>query len=146
MTQWWPRKCRGSVVCTCDVLPAPGEHARQRRGALEAAVRDLGDVVVFIDSDFIDIGPHYVTGLVGPLLYELDVWFVKAFYNRPMITESGVRPTGGGGVTELVARPLLNLYWPQLASVMQPLAGECAWRAALEHLLFASGYGWKSRC
>jgi len=101
-----------------------------------------GDVVVFLDADLREFRPHFVTGLLGPLLSDPSVAFVKGFYHRPLVGTSGVETEGGGRVTELVARPLFNLFWPELAGFVQPLAGEYAGRRdVLERVPFVSGYG-----
>ena len=98
-----------------------------------------GDVLVFVDADLVDFREHFVTGLLGPLLTDPSVLLVKAFYDRPLLDVSAA---GGGRVTELAARPLLNAYFPELAGVVQPLAGEYAGRRELlESLPFAAGYG-----
>ncbi|MGH2960368.1 MAG: glucosyl-3-phosphoglycerate synthase [Solirubrobacterales bacterium] len=101
-----------------------------------------GEIVVFVDSDSEAFDGSFVTGLVGPLLTEPTLQVVKGAFDRPF-TSSGVRIEGGGGrVNELVGRPLLNMYFPELAAVRQPLAGEiAARRAALVDLPFATGYG-----
>ncbi|GAA0806702.1 glucosyl-3-phosphoglycerate synthase [Spirilliplanes yamanashiensis] len=101
-----------------------------------------GDVVAFIDGDLEGFSDHFVTGLIGPLLSDPSVEFVKGFYHRPLVRSGGVEQDGGGRVTELAARPLLNLFWPTLAGVVQPLAGEYAGRRrTLERIPFVSGYG-----
>ena len=83
-----------------------------------------------------------MTGLLGPLLTDPSVSFVKGFYHRPLIDAGTVEPDGGGRVTELMARPLFNLFWPELAGFVQPLAGEYAGRReVLERVPFVSGYG-----
>lgn len=101
-----------------------------------------GDVVVFLDADSEGFGPHYATGLVGPLVCgDTGVELVKAFYRRPLKLGEVSLPEGGGRVTELMARPLLNLFYPELAGFRQPLAGElAATRDLLERLPFATGY------
>ncbi|WP_351235745.1 glucosyl-3-phosphoglycerate synthase [Streptomyces sp. NPDC002133] len=97
-----------------------------------------GDIVCFVDADLKEFSADFVSGIVGPLLTEPDVQFVKAMYDRPL----GSTPGQGGRVTELVARPLLNLHWPQLAGFVQPLGGEYAVRRSLlERLPFPVGYG-----
>src|SRR2546430_14727328 len=97
-----------------------------------------GDVVVFCDADVRNFGPHFVTGLLGPLLTRDDIAFVKGFYDRPYEGQSGE----GGRVTELVAKPLLQLMHPELAGVAQPLAGEGAPpRDVPEQLTFVGGHG-----
>lgn len=101
-----------------------------------------GDVVAFVDGDLREFSPHFVTGLLGPLLTDRSVEFVKGFYHRPLVGAASVEADGGGRVTELNARPLLNLFWPELAGFVQPLAGEYAGRrATLERIPFVSGYG-----
>jgi glucosyl-3-phosphoglycerate synthase len=101
-----------------------------------------GDVVAFVDGDLRRFSPHFVTGLIGPLLTDPSVDFVKGFYHRPLVGATGVEADGGGRVTEIGARPLLNLFWPELAGVVQPLAGEYAGRRqTLERIPFVSGYG-----
>src|SRR5207253_5005085 len=119
----------------------PSIGARPGKG--EALWKSLavtsGDIVVYVDSDLTDFGPHYVTGLLGPLLTSSDVLLVKAFYDRPLLDVSAA---GGGRVTELMARPLLDAFFPEVAGVVQPLAGEyAARRTLLESLPFAAGYG-----
>ncbi|WSN13934.1 glucosyl-3-phosphoglycerate synthase [Micromonospora sp. NBC_01699] len=101
-----------------------------------------GDVIAFVDADLREFRPHFVTGLLGPLLTDPSVSFVKGFYHRPLIEAGTVEPDGGGRVTELMARPLFNLFWPELAGFVQPLAGEYAGRReVLERVPFVSGYG-----
>lgn len=102
------------------------------------AAGDQGDIVCFVDADLRDFSSAFVSGIVGPLLTDPGVEFVKAMYDRPL----GNAPGQGGRVTELVARPLLNLHWPQLAGFVQPLGGEYAVRRSLlERLPFPVGYG-----
>ncbi|MFI6817794.1 glucosyl-3-phosphoglycerate synthase [Nonomuraea sp. NPDC050328] len=97
-----------------------------------------GDLVVFVDADIRKFRAEFVSGLLGPLLDDPSVVYVKGCYDRPL---DGA-PTGGGRVTELVARPLINLHWPLLSGFIQPLSGEYAGRrSALERVPFISGYG-----
>ena len=101
-----------------------------------------GDLVVYIDTDISNPTSTFVTGLLGPLLTSPRVSLVKAFYDRPVKLERVQYETGGGRVTELTARPLLNLFWPALAGLVQPLSGEyAARRSLLESLPFFTGYG-----
>jgi glucosyl-3-phosphoglycerate synthase len=100
---------------------------KQRRGARISVVipaRNEERTVAGVDADLTQWGPHFVTGLLGPLLAEPDVLLVKGFYARVRTEADGSVSTEGGRVTELVARPVLGLWWPHLAGVVQPLAGE----------------------
>jgi len=104
-----------------------------------------GDIVVFVDSDLINPHPMFVPWLVGPLLTGQGIHLVKSYYRRPLqVGDAGgaAGPTGGGRVTELVARPLLAALRPELGGVLQPLGGEyAASRELLSSLPFAPGYG-----
>ena len=101
-----------------------------------------GDVVCFLDADSEQFGAHFACGLLGPLLCEPGISFVKGFYRRPFRVGELTLAEGGGRVTELTARPLLNMFYPELAAVEQPLAGEiAARRELLVQLPFVTGYG-----
>jgi glucosyl-3-phosphoglycerate synthase len=101
-----------------------------------------GEIVCFLDADSEHFGPHFVSGLLGPLVHDERIAFVKAFYRRPFRFGDLTLPDEGGRVTELTARPLLNLFYPDLSGFEQPLAGEVAMRRTLlERLPFATGYG-----
>jgi glucosyl-3-phosphoglycerate synthase len=101
-----------------------------------------GELVVFLDADSEGFSEHFVTGLLGPLVCERGVQFVKAFYRRPFELGGISLPEGGGRVNHLMARPALALFYPELAAVRQPLAGEVAARRdLLERIPFATGYG-----
>ena len=101
-----------------------------------------GDIVLWIDTDIVNIHPRFLYGLLGPLLLRPDMLFVKGFYRRPITLNGKKESTGGGRVTELTARPLLNLFYPELSGVIQPLSGEYGGRrSALEQMPFSSGYG-----
>lgn len=128
---------REDVFADVPVVPGKGEAMWRALAATDS------DLVVFIDADLRSFRPDYVTALLGPLLDDPDTVLVKAMYDRPL-TDGGGAPAGGAGgrVTELVARPLLNLHWPALAGLAQPLAGEyAARRTFLERVPFACGYG-----
>lgn len=101
-----------------------------------------GDIVVFLDADTADPGTRLVTGLLLPLAHDPSVRFVKGYYRRPFSVAGIELPTGGGRVTELTARPLLRRFFPELAAIRQPLAGEIAAdRELLSSLPFHLGYG-----
>jgi glucosyl-3-phosphoglycerate synthase len=131
-----------SVVRQDRILPELGDRPGKGEALWKSLYVTRGDIVVFIDADLRDFDVQFVLGLLGPLLTDPDVHFVKGFYDRPLDVGHEVLPAGGGRVTELVARPLLNLHFPALAGIVQPLAGEyAARRPLLERLPFVSGYG-----
>ena len=133
----------GARVClAADVMPELGPTLGKGDALWRSLTVTSGDLVVFLDSDIANPDPRFVRGLLGPLLNEPDVALVKGFYDRPVEVAGVLHPTGGGRVTELCARPLLNLLWPELAGLVQPLAGEYAGRRSLlERLPFFCGYG-----
>lgn len=101
-----------------------------------------GDLIAWIDTDIVNIHPRFVYGILGPLIQEPRLMYVKGFYQRPLKVGLKLEAQGGGRVTELVARPLLNLFYPELSGMIQPLAGEYAGRReALENVPFFTGYG-----
>ncbi|WP_406447370.1 glucosyl-3-phosphoglycerate synthase [Streptomyces sp. NBC_01613] len=126
------------VVHRDDILPriptVPGKGEVLWRSLLVAS----GDIVCFIDADLKEFSSDFVSGIVGPLLTDPGIDLVKGMYDRPLGGAAGQ----GGRVTELMARPLLNMHWPQLAGFVQPLGGEyAARRSLLEQLPFPVGYG-----
>ena len=129
----------GATVYRCrDVAEHLGAYPGKGEALWKSLLVTTGDLVLFVDADLTRWGTHFITGLLGPLLDPAQrTLLVKACYDRA--TDG---PVGGGRVTELVARPLLNLWWPELAGVAQPLAGEwAASRALLETLPIPVGYG-----
>lgn len=101
-----------------------------------------GDILIFIDTDIFDFDKRFINGLAGPLLYDNDIKFTKAFYKRPLFLGSGRFDNYGGRVTEILVRPFLSAILPELAGIVQPLAGEYAIRRSLVNSLpFWSGYG-----
>jgi glucosyl-3-phosphoglycerate synthase len=153
----------GAVVHRArDIAPALGSYPGKGEALWKSLLVTQGDLLVFVDADLTRWGPHFVTGLLGPLLTDRPgasqqgvgqqgdgqpgagqpVRLVKGFYERVRTERDGSTSTEGGRVTELVARPLLSLWWPQLAGVVQPLAGEWAIRRDLmESLSIPVGYG-----
>jgi glucosyl-3-phosphoglycerate synthase len=133
----------GAVVHrTVEVRPSVGSFRGKGEALWKSLLVTKGDLLVFIDADLTSWGPHFVSGLLGPLLGVPEVQLVKGFYTRVLTGTDGSASTEGGRVTELVARPLISLWWPELAGVVQPLAGEWAARRSLmESLPIPVGYG-----
>jgi glucosyl-3-phosphoglycerate synthase len=133
----------GATVHRCrDVGPALGAYPGKGEALWKSLLVASGDILVFLDADLTRWGTHFVTGLLGPLLAGPEVQLVKGCYERLQAADADGSRAGGGRVTELVARPLLNLWWPELAGVAQPLAGEWAARRDLmESLSIPVGYG-----
>jgi nucleotide-binding universal stress UspA family protein len=123
------------------ILPELGSYV----GKGEALWKSLhvldGDIVAWIDTDISNIQPRFVYGLIGPLLREPRIQYVKGFYQRPIRQGDKLLSEGGGRVTELMARPLINLFFPELSGIIQPLSGEYAGRRSLlESVPFYTGY------
>lgn len=125
------------VVDASSVLTGHGDGHGKGEALWKSLHEATGDLVVWCDADVRDFDVRFVVGLVGPLIVDPTVDFVKGFYERPV--RAGV---GGGRVTELTARPLLSMFFPELTGIVQPLAGEYAGRrSVLERLPFVVGYG-----
>ena len=129
------------VVSHSEILPEVGSQP----GKGEALWKSLhvldGEIVAWIDTDIRNIQPRFVSGLLGPLLREPRIQYVKGFYQRPISEGGKLVPEGGGRVTELMARPLINLFFPELSGMIQPLSGEYAGRRSLlESVSFFTGY------
>jgi glucosyl-3-phosphoglycerate synthase len=125
-----------------EILPEIGPGAGKGEGLWKSLYVCRGDILCWVDADIRNIHPRFVYGLIAPLLRDPGIHYVKAFYERPIEQNGSLKDSGGGRVTELVARPLLNLFWPQLAGLVQPLSGEYAGRReVLEQVPFSAGYG-----
>ena len=125
-----------------QVAPDLGTFPGKGEALWKSLLVTKGDLLVFVDADLTHWGPHFVTGLLGPLLDDPRVLLVKGFYERLYQADDGSVTADGGRVTELVARPLLSLWWPELTGVVQPLAGEWAGRRDLmDSLSIPVGYG-----
>lgn len=125
-----------------DTLPKYGARPGKGEALWKSLYCTKGDIVIWLDTDIVNIHPRFAYGLIGPLLLRPDVKFIKGFYRRPLRVGDRMQAGGGGRVTELTARPLLNLFFPELSGVIQPLSGEYGGRReALEQLSFFSGYG-----
>ncbi|WP_435746347.1 glucosyl-3-phosphoglycerate synthase [Nocardioides sp. SYSU DS0663] len=128
----------GAVVHrSAEVRPDLGSRPGKGEAMWKSLFVTSGDLIVFMDADLVEWDTHFVPGLLGPLLSRPEVALVKGYYERP----GAEGPYDGGRVTELVARPLLALEHPELAGLVQPLAGEWAVRRSLfETLTVPSGY------
>lgn len=135
----------GSEDGTADLARRAGARvirSESRGGGKGQAMRSAliatdADLIAFVDADVSNFGPHFVSGLLAPLLIDDSVTLVKGYYRRPLHGS----PDGGGRVTELMARPVIDLLFPHLAVIEQPLAGETAApRWVLEKCGLADGY------
>ena len=130
------------VYIHSEILPRYGTINGKGEALWKSLYVLKGDIIAWIDTDIRNIHPRFVYGLLGPLLAHPRIKYVKGFYRRPIRVGLKTMSTGGGRVTELTARPLLNLFYPELSGIVQPLSGEYAWRRdALESLPFFTGYG-----
>jgi glucosyl-3-phosphoglycerate synthase len=122
---------------SAEIRPDLGTHPGKGEAMWKSLFVTTGDVLVFMDADLLDWDTHFVPGLLGPLLTDPDIALVKGFYERPLLGHAAggvpddLAAYEGGRVTELVARPLFNLLFPELAGLVQPLAGEWAVRRDL---------------
>lgn len=136
-------RAAGAVVhAAAGIHPELGVAKGKGEALWKALHVVTGDVLVFVDADLVEWDVSFVSGLLGPLLTDPDVMLVKAVYDRPLLDADGREAETGGRVTELVARPLLALHHPDLAGLVQPLAGEWAVRrSAFERFSVPVGYG-----
>jgi len=130
-----------TVIALTDVLPAYGTQLGKGEALWKALYVTDGDLIVYLDADLVGVTSEWVSSLLWPLLLEDDISLVKACYERPYALPDRPEMPGGGRVTELTVRPLINHLWPQLAGVIQPLAGEyAARRSLLERIPYDAGY------
>ncbi len=130
------------VYLASEILPRLETRKGKGENLWKAIYQLSGDIIVYIDADIKNIHPRFVYGLVAPLVYKDEIKYVKAFYDRPLAFSEGIRPSGGGRVTEILVRPLFSLFFPELSGIIQPLSGEYAVRReVLEKLPFPIGYG-----
>jgi len=125
-----------------EILPNLGARPGKGEALWKSLLVTKGDIIAWIDTDIVNIHPRFVYGIIGPLLFNRNIQLVKGYYRRPLRVGDQVQAGGGGRVTELTARPLLNLFYPELSGIIQPLSGEYAGRReAMEKATFFSGYG-----
>ncbi len=131
------------VYLSDDILPNLAPYKGKGENLWKALFIAKGDIIVYLDTDIKNIHHRFAYALLGPLLLQEGIKYSKAFYDRPMAEGTkGIRPTGGGRVTELVIRPLFALFFPELTQIIQPLSGEYAgYRDLFEKLPFPIGYG-----
>jgi glucosyl-3-phosphoglycerate synthase len=135
------RAAGATVRRAADILPRFGPSLGKGDALWRSLAATSGDVIVWLDSDVRNFTPDFVTSLLAPLLEDRSILFAKAFYDRPLARGDDFESTGGARVTELVARPLLNLLFPGLTGFIQPLSGEYAVRrSAVAELPFFTGY------
>ncbi len=136
------RKAGAQVYYSQDILPEHGTVRGKGENLWKSLHVANGDIIVWIDTDIRNIHPRFVYGLVGPLLYNREIGYVKGFYRRPLQVGKKLQPVGGGRVTEILVKPFFNALFPQLAAFQQPLSGEYAGRRELlERVPFFTGYG-----
>ncbi|MGH3073321.1 MAG: glucosyl-3-phosphoglycerate synthase, partial [Gaiellales bacterium] len=129
------------VVQHGEVLPRYGSYRGKGEALWKSVYETSGDLIAWCDTDIREWHPRFVYGTLGPLLVEPRLGYVKGYYQRPIVEDGVLKEGGGGRVTELVARPLINLFFPELSGFIQPLSGEYAGRRALlESIPFFSGY------
>lgn len=130
------------VFLSEEIAPGQGTFRGKGENLWKALHATDCELICFIDGDIGNFGTHFVTGLLGPLLTDPEIGYVKAFYERPLAHPHGMRPTGGGRVSEILVRPLLSLFYPELTAFLQPLSGEyAARREVFRSLAFPGGYG-----
>jgi glucosyl-3-phosphoglycerate synthase len=133
----------GAQVFRSDALPAPCDPMCGKGASLwKSQFVTRGDIIVCIDADIKNFSPHFIYGLIGPFLENSRTIFAKAYYRRPLLIDTSVYENYGGRVTEILVRPLLSAFSPELAAIHQPLSGEYAFRREpIETVPFSSGYG-----
>ena len=131
------------VITSKNILPKYGDNRGKGENLWKSLYALEGDIIVWVDADISNIASKFVYGLVGPLLEDDSISYVKAFYERPLRSSAGgISQSGGGRVTEILVRPLFSLFNPELSLLIQPLSGEYAGRRTLlEKIPFSTGYG-----
>jgi glucosyl-3-phosphoglycerate synthase len=133
----------GARIVTEQSVPIADTRPGGKGGAMwRGASKLTGDVICFLDADVLNFGPHFIARLAAPFLADPEIGMVKAFYERPIAKKDGALGPGGGRVTEIAIRPLLQVLYPELTGLIQPLSGECAIKKdVLFDIPLVSGYG-----
>ena len=130
------------VFQTAEIAPHTGSYQGKGENLWKALHACSGDIVCYLDGDISNFHAGFVTGLVGPLLENPEIDYVKAYYERPLSHGDALHSTGGGRVSEILVRPFISMFYPELHPILQPLSGEyAARRSLLETLAFPTGYG-----
>lgn len=130
------------VYLASNILPEYGERKGKGENLWKAIYQLEGDIIIYLDADIKNIHAKFAYGLLGPLIYRPEIKYVKAFYERPLVSSGGYRSAGGGRVTEVLVRPAMSLFFPELTVFLQPLSGEYAVRReVLEKIPFPIGFG-----
>lgn len=130
------------VFRSAEIAPEYGSHYGKGENLWKALHAAEGDLICYLDGDIANFHAGFVTGLVGPLLTDPGIDYVKAYYERPLASGDGIHSVGGGRVSEILVRPMISMFYPELAPILQPLSGEyAARRSLLETLPFPTGYG-----
>lgn len=136
------RKAGAEIYLQDEIFPQAGKSGGKGEALWKSLAVARGSIIIWIDSDISNFEPHFVTGLLGPLLENDEIVLIKGFYRRPIKQGEKIEKEGGGRVTEILVRPWLNLFYPQLSMVLQPLSGEYGGRRdVFKTLPFFTGYG-----
>jgi glucosyl-3-phosphoglycerate synthase len=130
-----------TVLRSAGIAPETGTHTGKGENLWKALHAARGSILCFLDGDIANFHSGFVTGLLGPLLARPEISYVKAYYERPLAAGDAMQG-GGGRVSEILVRPMISIFYPELAGILQPLSGEySARRSLLERLSFPIGYG-----
>lgn len=130
------------VLRSAEIAPETGTHTGKGENLWKSQLASSGDVICYLDADIANFHAGFVTGLIGPLLNDHSIDYVKAYYERPLAEGDSLHSNGGGRVSEILVRPMISLFYPELVEILQPLSGEyAARRFLLETLDFPVGYG-----
>ncbi len=131
-----------TVFFSAEIAPHHGSIKGKGENLWKALHVARGDIICYVDGDIANFHSGFITGLVGPLLTDTSINYVKAYYERPLDRGESTLVSGGGRVSEILIRPLISLFYPELCEILQPLSGEYAARKSLlESLSFPTGYG-----